>query len=45
VIGGIKKISPAHAVVGVGLKGNGGKKADEMSADDKSKLDHFYQNI
>jgi pyruvate ferredoxin oxidoreductase alpha subunit len=50
VIGGIKKISPAHAAVGAGLKdngqkGNGGKQADEMSADDKSKLAHFYQNI
>lgn len=44
VIGGLKKISPAHAAVAADLKTkvpNG----NEMTAEDKTKLEHFLQNI
>ncbi len=44
VLGGLKKISPDRVTVATDLKAKSGK-PDEMTIDDKSKLDHFLQNI
>ena len=44
VLGGIKKISPTGVPVNVDLKAKAAK-PDEMTPEDKAKLDHFLQNI
>jgi len=44
VLGGIKKISPEKVTVAADLKAKS-QKPDEMTAEDKSKLDHFLKNI
>jgi len=44
VIGGLKKISPDQVAVAADLKAKSSK-PDEMTSEDKSKLDHFLQNI
>ena len=44
VLGGLKKISPERVTVSADLKVKS-QKPDEMTAEDKSKLDHFLKNI
>ena len=44
VMGGLKKISPSQVAVSSG-KTKSGNGQEEMSDDDQSKLDHFYQNM
>ena len=44
VIAGLKKISPEKVTVGMSPKGSP-QKPDEMTSEDKSKFDHFVQNI
>jgi pyruvate ferredoxin oxidoreductase alpha subunit len=44
VLGGLKKISPGRVTVAADLKPKS-QKPDEMTAEDKSKLDHFLKNI
>jgi hypothetical protein len=44
VTGGLKKISPEKVTVRADLKAKT-PKPDEMSSEDKAKLDHFLKNI
>ena len=46
VMGGLKKLSPTQVAVASGKpKSSAGNGQDDMTEDDKSNLDHFYQNM